>query len=251
MATAARRTAARPFALVVSVGFYLLVVGILAAIWGAAAEGAGGSLEGYDATALLWYVTATEAAVVPLDLRLIERTGQDIADGDIVVDLLRPVPVLGLRVATELGASLPRLAVCLVGGGLFAVLVGGSAPPAAAVALALPALVLAMVCNLLAQYAFAGLSFWARDTRSGWFLYTKLVFLLGGMLIPIELLPPWLEPVARALPFVAMTYVPGRLLAGFPEPGLLLLQLGWLVALSLLAAGVFAAGERRLQVVGG
>jgi len=53
------------------------------------------------------------------------------------------------------------------------------------------------------------------------------------------------------LPFAAMSYMPARLAAGHVEPGLLLAQLGWLAVLSLAAATAFAAGERRLQVVGG
>jgi hypothetical protein len=48
-----------------------------------------------------------------------------------------------------------------------------------------------------------------------------------------------------------MAYVPGRLAAGHVEPQLLALQAGWVVALTAGAAAAFAAGERRLQAVGG
>ena len=50
---------------------------------------------------------------------------------------------------------------------------------------------------------------------------------------------------------MAMAYAPARLASGHVEPELLLVQLAWLVGLSVLAVGVFARGERRLQVVGG
>jgi len=126
----------------------------------------------------------------------------------------------------------------------------GSAPPAAAVALAAPALVLAVACNIAAQHAFASLAFAVRDARSAWFLYQKLVFVLGGMLVPLELLPPWLAAVARSLPFAAMSYAPARLLSREDDPWLPAVQVAWLVVLTGLAALGFALGQRRLQRVG-
>jgi ABC-type uncharacterized transport system permease subunit len=71
------------------------------------------------------------------------------------------------------------------------------------------------------------------------------------MLIPLELLPDALQRVSWLLPFLAMAYAPARLAAGHLEPSLLAIQLGWLLAVSLIAARVFAAGERRLTAVGG
>jgi ABC-2 type transport system permease protein len=97
----------------------------------------------------------------------------------------------------------------------------------------------------------AGSAFWLRDTRATWFLYQKLVFLLGGMLLPLQVLPGFLYHVAMVLPFMAMAYAPARLASGHVEPWLLLVQVGWLVVLVAGAAAVFAAGQRRLQVVGG
>jgi hypothetical protein len=42
------------------------------------------------------------------------------------------------------------------------------------------------------------------------------VFLPGGMLIPLELLPRPLELISFALPFATMAYVPGRIASGHP-----------------------------------
>jgi ABC-2 type transport system permease protein len=84
-----------------------------------------------------------------------------------------------------------------------------------------------------------------------WFLYLKAVFITGGMIIPLELLPDALERAALVLPFRAMAYAPARLASGHAEPGLLVEQAAWIVALAVLAGAAFRAGERRLQVVGG
>ena len=117
-----------------------------------------------------------------------------------------------------------------------------------------PSLVLAITANLFAQHAVAAIAFWIRDAGSIWFLYMKAVFILGGMIIPLELLPDGLQRFAMFLPFRAMAYAPARLAAGFWEPALLLEQLVLDRCRSRVRPAIraaFRAGERRLQVVGG
>ncbi|HZU15991.1 MAG TPA: ABC-2 family transporter protein [Candidatus Dormibacteraeota bacterium] len=251
VASAARRMSRDRAALTVAFGFYAVVATVISTLWRTAANAHGGSIGGYSGAQLTWYLYFSEAAVTALNPRQIELTGDDIASGAVAVDLLRPASVLGVRVATELGRSLPRLAGCTAIGVALAVLTGGPVPAAAGLLLALPSLVLAVACNLVAQHAFAGAAFWIRDARSTWFLYQKLVFLLGAMLLPLQLLPGWLHTLAAWLPFVAMAYAPARLASGHVEAQLLALQGFWFLVLVTAAVAVFSAGERRLQVVGG
>jgi ABC-2 type transport system permease protein len=238
-------------ALFVSAGFYFLVVTVLGALWRAAAHANHGQVAGYSASALTWYICTSEAAVVSLKLRMIDDIAEDILSGAIATELLRPVSALSIRIASELGTVIPKLAVCVVSGGLLARLAGGPAPDGAALILAAPALLLAVIIDLLGQHAFAAIAFWVRDARSAWFLYHKLVFVLGGMLLPLEILPGPLAAIAKSLPFMAMAYAPARLAAGHFEPWLIFVQLAWALALGVAAVWVFAAGERRLQAVGG
>lgn len=249
--SSARRAARDRGPLAVSFGFYAIVASVLATLWRIAAKAHGGALVGYSAAQLVWYIYASEAAISALNPRQIELIGDDIASGAIAVELLRPAPVLGMRMAAEWGRSLPRLTGCvLVGAALATAAVGGPTNPRAAV-LAVPSLALAVACNLAAQHAFAGAAFWIRDARSTWFLYQKLVFVLGGMLLPLQVLPGWLQTLTAWLPFRAMAYAPARLASGQWEPALLLSQVFWLAVLTVAAAAVFRAGERRLQLVGG
>lgn len=249
--TAARRVLVDRGAQVVNVGFYLAVIAVLGSLWRTAVDANGGLLVGYSAAALTWYIAASEAATVALNVRLIEEVGDDIASGSIVVELLRPASVLGVRVVTAVGRALPRLGLLVVAGTLFSWLAVGAPPRPAAALLAVPSLVLAITCNLVAQHAVAGVAFWIRDAKSAWFLYQKFVFVVGGMLLPLEVLPEGLQSVAMVLPFMAMAYAPARLVSGHLEPGLLLVQCAWLLVLGAIAYAVFATGERRLQAVGG
>ena len=251
VSSAARRVGRDRGQLLFAAGFYVIVASVLAALWRAAAAVNGGTVAGYSGLQLTWYVVAAEAVTIALNTRLIEVIGDDIASGAVAAELLRPAPVLGVRVCTELGRCVPRLIVCVVIGVVLATLTAGAPPDATALALAAPAVVLAVFCNLVAQHAFAGIAFWLRDARSMWFLYHKLVFVLGGMLLPLQVMPGWLHTVAACLPFAAMAYVPARLASGHVEPPLLLVQLWWIGIMWWAARAVFNAGERRLQVVGG
>ncbi|MEM9565594.1 MAG: ABC-2 family transporter protein [Actinomycetota bacterium] len=241
----ARRAASEPGGLVFAAVFYLMVTAVLAGMWRTAAEaGGGGGIVGYSAVALVWYIAASEAAVLALPQRLIEDVGIEIDDG-LEAELLRPTPLIVVRLAAEVGRMLPRLGVCLAVGVVLARIIGGPIPDPVALTIAVPSLLLAATVNLAAQYAFAGAAFWLRDVRSAWFLYQKLVFVLGGMLLPLEVLPRWLELTAKALPFAAMAYAPARLASGSVEPELLAIQVGWLALAVAGALAVYRAGERR------
>ncbi len=251
-AMAAGRVLRRPGELAVRLLFYVVILLVFAALWSAAAAATGGHVAGYSAAALLWYVTVAEAAVIATKPRLIEDIGVDIGTGAVATEMLRPVSVLWLRLASELGEAAVRLAMALAIGTAFTWAVGGAPPARAAALLALPSAALAVAANLAAQHAFAGAAFWLSDAKATWFLYQKLVFLLGGMLLPLQLFPAWLERAAWVLPFWTMAYAPARLAAGLPpQPWLLAAQAAWLVVLAGAAAVVFRAGERHLEVAGG
>lgn len=246
IATAARRVIAEPAGLVVAAVFYLMVTSVLSGLWHSAANANGGAIVGYSATALVWYIATSEACVIALPQRLIEDIGTDIGSGRIELELLRPVSALGVRIATEIGRVLPRVVVCMVAGVSFAVLIGGAPPDTVGLAIAVPAVLLAVSLNLVMQHVFASAAFWVLDAKGAWFLYQKLVFVLGGMLLPLEVLPASLETVAKVLPFSAMAYIPARLASGHVEPELLLIQVAWLAVTAVAAAKVFSAGERRV-----
>jgi ABC-2 type transport system permease protein len=245
-----RRLVASPAELFARACFYGVIVGVLSSLWRAAADASGGSIVGYDAAAITWYIVFSEAAVNGTKFRMIEQIGTEIGSGAFAVEMLRPVRAVTFRMASELGDGVVRLGAMLAAGTSFGMLVAGPPPRLATYVVALVSAVLAVSCNLAAQHAFAAMAFWQHEAKGAWFLYQKLVFVLGGMLLPLQIFPAWLEAAAWASPFWTMSYAPARLAAGFGEPWLLLGQAAWLVLLYAAAIGAFAAGERHVQEVG-
>jgi ABC-2 type transport system permease protein len=246
-----QRALNQPGEVAVRTAFYGFILIVFAALWAAAVDANGGPISGYGYAALVWYVTGAEATVVATRPRLIEEIGYDISDGSVAVDMLRPISVAVFRMSVEVGEAVAHLIFAAAVGAIAAYLYVGQPPSWESALLFVPAAVLGVACIVASQFAFGAVAFWLEDAKSAWFLYQKLIFLLGGMLLPLQLLPDWLESVARFTPFITMAYVPARLLSGHVEPELLLLQAGWLVALVGAASYAFASGERRLQGAGG
>lgn len=85
-------------------------------------------------------------------------------------------------------------------------------------------------------------------------VWQKLVFVLGGLMLPLSIYPGWLQSLALATPFAAMLYGPGSLVSG-NEPGLALplalKLLGWCALAAVVMCVLERRGVRRLEVEGG
>jgi ABC-2 type transport system permease protein len=97
----------------------------------------------------------------------------------------------------------------------------------------------------LCQLAIGLAAVWAGAAAPLFWIWQKLLFVLGGMLIPLALYPEPLRTVARASPFAAMLFVPGSLAldAEAARAPLFAEQLLWVAGL----VAVVAVVERRAQ----
>jgi ABC-2 type transport system permease protein len=120
--------------------------------------------------------------------------------------------------------------------------------------LLLVSMVLASVICFFLKLCLACTSFWTNDIVGVATLYELIASALGGVLIPVALLPDWLQTVARLLPIQAIYSVPLTIALGKDggtSPWLgLLLQFGWIVGLWMLAIVLWRAGLRQYESVG-
>jgi len=226
--------------------FFTTLMVAFDALWGAATTGSNGVLASYGHRGMLWYIFGAEVAVVVVPARQIEAIGDDIASGAYEAELLRPAHAWLLRVADRLGGAMVQAVALFLYGTALVWWLAGPPRNGWALALALPSALLAATCGLVALHAFATLAFWVRDVQAAWFVFQKLVFVLGGMLLPLSFLPSAMERLAWLLPFQAMAYSPGRLASGHIDAMLLPVQLAWTAVLALATHRAFVAGERRM-----
>jgi ABC-2 type transport system permease protein len=103
--------------------------------------------------------------------------------------------------------------------------------------------------------AFLGVfAFWLEDAKGLEFLYSKIVFTLGGMLVPLDIFPQWLHTICIYLPFSYIAYYPAKLFVGFDFTSffkILSMEIVWITVFVILTALVYKWCIRRVSVNGG
>ena len=98
------------------------------------------------------------------------------------------------------------------------------------------------------------ISFWTTRVGAIYEMYFALELILSGRLVPMTLMPVWVQRAAVWLPFQWTFYFPINALTGSPAPLELLTGLGiqliWIVAGVLMARLVWHFGIKRYSAVG-
>ena len=235
--------------------FIVLILFIFVQLWSAVYESEG-SLEiaGLSLTATIWYFLVAEMIEIG-KFRHDVRITEEVKDGSIAYTLVRPYHYLAYHFFNGLGETVVKMALVFLMGMPIAYFSVGlpTVNP-----LHLPAVLLILCGALTLDFIMASsiglLAFITEDTFSFRLIYQKLIFILGGLLIPLDFLPDWLARIARALPFSQTTYGPAKLFVAFSGPQfrqILAMQLLWIVLLGALLLVQYRWAVRRLSVNGG
>ncbi len=123
------------------------------------------------------------------------------------------------------------------------------------VIVAVPALALAGFLQFLFAYSLALSALWGQQAGGVTELGTILIFLLGGMAVPITLFPEQFQPIGEALPFRAMLGFPAEIASGQLDTTQIVTgygwQLAWLAVLIPTTAWTWSFGVRRYSALGG
>ena len=182
--------------------------------------------------------------------------GDGIRYGRLSFLLVRPLSPFYDALASEVAVKVVFMTFAVPLAGLLALVLRPSLPLDAGQVLAcLPALVLAWALRFLWGYWLALLSFGASRADALLSLQESLVFLLGGQVAPIALLPEGMQRLAAILPFRYMLSFPVEILAGQVEGSAvwtgLAVQGAWLLLALALCLALWRAGLRRYSAVGG
>jgi ABC-2 type transport system permease protein len=238
-------------ALVGRLAFYGGILLIFSRLWKVVAEH--GAVEA-SPRELLWYLAVTEWVVLAVPLVHLQIES-DVQRGDVAALLPRPISYLGSRLAENAGDFLLRAIVLAVAGCLFATLVAGGLPEdPRGLLLALPLGLMSGVVALCFHAAIGLVAVWLVDSAPVYWIWQKAAFILGGLMLPLEVYPAWLREAARFTPFPALMNGPGRMAFGW-QPRLamvtLLELLLWGAVAIALLAWTYGRARRGLEVNGG
>jgi ABC-2 type transport system permease protein len=249
---AARRTLAEPTLLVGRCAFLGVILFVFSRIWHVI--GASAALPGVGERELIWYLAVTEWAVLatpPLFLSI----EAEVRSGDVACRVVRPVSYVGAHISEAVGEAALRLALLGPSAALFAFALSGGFPAdPRGLWLALPLVLVAAFVAILCMAAIGLSAFWIVDTSPFFWIWQKLVFVLGGLLFPLELYPDWLQRIAHLTPFPLMCWAPGRMALGLaPREALASAASGavWVALLCGLLVVLSRRARARLTVNGG
>lgn len=239
--------------------FFVVVLFIFHSLWKviyAGGSGSGGAevIAGFTMTQALWYLTFTEAIEMS-QTRIFRPISEEVKDGTVAYSINRPYSYPGYWITRGLGESLVKLVPMLIAGFVVASLFVGPLPGyAATLPAGLLVLVLGILLGMLWQTVIGLLAFWFEEVGPFYWIVQKMVFVLGGMFIPIDFFPEWIQPAARFSPFAFSAYWPASTMVAFSPERFLTTVTGQIIYIGLLAttaAVVFRSATRKLHAHGG
>jgi ABC-2 type transport system permease protein len=211
------------------------------------------SISGLTLRETLWYLMLAETIVLSKP-RLSQTIAQVVKDGSIAYLLNKPYNFLLYQASVGLGDSVLQMGVNLIAGGLIVWLAAGPPPAPSGWPLVLVAVMAAWLIDFCIAAMIGLAAFITEEVRAFEWIYQKIMFILGGLLIPLDFYPEWLQRIALATPFAYTIYGPARLFVD-PSPGrfaiLFLGQVAWLAGLGVLLSFLYRRGVNWLTINGG
>jgi ABC-2 type transport system permease protein len=232
----------------------ILFMWIFAQLWRITFAAAGTPvISGLTLHDTLWYLMLAETIELGRP-RLARTIAESVRDGSIAYQLNKPYNFLVYQLSNSLGESLIRMALNALIGGTIVWLLVGPPPDPRGWPLVLVAVLGAWLINFCIGALIGLAAFVSEEVSPYEWIYQKMIFILGGMLIPLDFYPAWLQSIAKALPFAYAMYGPARLFVT-PDLGrfssLVLGQGLWILILGGLLALAYSRGVRRLAINGG
>ncbi|TMV46174.1 ABC transporter permease [Paenibacillus mesophilus] len=234
--------------------FLLVILFIFFQLWSVTYEGVGEQqIAGYTFKQMIWYLAVAESVILASP-KLNAKVEAEVKNGDIAYQLIRPASYLLMHYGSYMGEAAIRVAVNLILGTALATAWFGWSTPGLNVPLCLLVMIGSFTVNFLLTMLLSLCAFWVEETRGLDFVYNKLLFTIGGMLLPLEMFPGSLQTVGEWLPFQAVAYFAAKT-AVHPDGAevirMVAIQWGWAALLAAAAALVYGKGVRKLNVNGG
>lgn len=233
--------------------FYAVICFILMNLWRTVYAG-GQPIPDYSGTQMMWYCIITELVYMSRSDVFGELT-RAVQSGEIAYVLNKPYHYLLYQFADGTGLMVIKLAFNAAVGAAMGLLLIGPVPGFSAITLFPIGLAVlgGMVLNFCLQACLGLIAFWCEDNSAFYWIYSKLVLMLGLML-PVEYFPESLQAIVRFLPFSYITYGPARLVIAFTWERFLqtaAAQAAYMALFALLAVLVYRKGVKMVNVNGG
>jgi ABC-2 type transport system permease protein len=235
--------------------FFVFIMFIYLMLWENIYGQKGATVGGLSLSSMIWYLVVTELITISrTDIHM--QINEDVKTGNISYLLNKPYNYIGYCFSYFLG----EIGIKLLTNGVIGISIGllfvGTLKnfSIAYLPFILVSIFFGCIINFFIYITLALTSFWFEDNNAFFWIYSKLVFTLGGMLMPLELFPKWLRTISNYMPFAYVTYVPAKLTVDFSFKtflGQFSIQCLYLCFFIMTAAILYRKGVRNLNVNGG
>lgn len=236
-------------------GFFIFIMFIYLMLWKNIYSQKGNLVGSLTLNQMIWYLIVTELVTLSrTNLHL--QINDDVKSGNIAYLLNKPYNYIVYCFSYFIGEIGIKLIINgVIGIAIGFIFVGGLQNfNVVQIPFIIMSLLAGCCLNFFIYITLALTAFWFEDNNAFFWIYSKLIFTLGGMLMPIEMFPHWLQNAARYMPFVYVTYVPGKLTADFSLTNFynqFSIQILYLVIFMALAMVLYRKGVKNLNVNGG
>ena len=233
--------------------FILLILFIFTNMWKAVYSGKE-LIEGFTLSMMIWYLLMAES-IVTSSPGFVKEVNTEVQNGEIAYKLNKPYNYILYHFAKSFSRRIINFTVTFIlGAVLIYFLIGGFDFKIYSLFFLVLILFLAMTLDFFISMSIALLSFWLEDSNSLRWIYDKLLFTIGGMLVPLEIFPTWLAKIAGVLPFSFIAYSPAKLFVRFSFVdffNVFAIQISYIIIFGCITWIIYKRGVRRLNVNGG
>lgn len=215
--------------------FFVFIIYIYMMLWTNIYGSKGDNIAGFTLNQMIWYLVVTEIVTLSRS-NVFNEVNQDVKNGNIAYMLNKPYNYILYCFSNSLGEMGVKLLTNAIVGLIIGVLCVGPLKNFNFIHLPfiIISILLGIFINFFIHISLSLTSFWLEENSAFFWIYSKLVFTLGGMLIPLELFPEWLKNISLNLPFAYVTYAPAKLAVNFSFDRFL-----YTVAFQIMYLGIF------------
>ncbi|GAB3915313.1 hypothetical protein GCM10011575_39770 [Microlunatus endophyticus] len=239
-----------------NVGLTFIWVIILYYLWRAAYSGRA-SIAGLSWDQMRTYVVIAYGINALVGWRTGTAMMAAIRTGDVVFEMVRPLNYCTTQLARALGFTVVEGGISMI----FTLVIGLvflhiQAPATVASALLFVlALIIGFLTKVLVVFLVSLLTFWTLNGMGLMWSQQAIMQILSGTIVPLALMPGWLQFIAKVLPLRGIVSTPLEFYlgksGGWDAVGLIGLQAIWLVALWIVANLAWKRAFRVVEIQGG
>lgn len=203
---------------------------------------------------LLWYIAFNEWVLIAIpDVEA--EMAEDLRSGKLAYLLPRPISYLGATFAEAMGTLTVNLLVLGIVAFVFSYIQVGILPfPAYGLLLTIVLGFMAGTLGVIFQMIIGLSAFWLKEVEPFYWIWEKLLFMFGGLILPLAVYPEWMQTFAKFTPFPAILGGRSALALDLTFERTLVIFVSlvlWILISFLILKFLYRRGMRILNIEGG